>query len=99
MLNILAQYPDLSKVSDSLMTHREIEVLKTAFVLRMNLEDPDFVDIKNVLNDMLSQTFAADLIIILVTHHSFQTWRRKKYYFRPVACTICKINYVLFTGL
>ncbi|XP_011090593.1 gamma-glutamyltranspeptidase 1 isoform X3 [Sesamum indicum] len=61
MLNILAQYKDLSDIPDSLMTHREIESLKNAFAVRMNLGDPDYVDIKNVMKDMLSKDFAARL--------------------------------------
>ncbi|KAK4417256.1 Glutathione hydrolase 1 [Sesamum alatum] len=61
MLNILAQYKDLSDIPDSLMTHREIEALKNAFAVRMNLGDPDYVDIKNVVKDMLSKDFAAGL--------------------------------------
>ncbi|KAL0349888.1 UNVERIFIED_CONTAM: Glutathione hydrolase 1 [Sesamum radiatum] len=61
MLNILAQYKDLSDIPDSLMTHREIESLKNAFAVRMNLGDPDYVNIKNVVKDMLSKDFAAGL--------------------------------------
>ncbi|KAI3451101.1 hypothetical protein Pfo_007766 [Paulownia fortunei] len=61
ILNILAQYQDLSNVSDALLTHREIEALKNAFAVRMNLGDPDFVNIKDVLKDMLSEEFAAEL--------------------------------------
>lgn len=61
MLNILAQYPDLSNITDSLLAHREIEALKNVLAVRMNLGDPDFVDIKDVLKDMLSKDFAAEL--------------------------------------
>ncbi|KAK6125761.1 hypothetical protein DH2020_040501 [Rehmannia glutinosa] len=61
ILNILAQYEYSSNISDSLMTHRKIEALKNAFAVRMNLGDPDFVDVKNVMKDMLSQEFAAEL--------------------------------------
>ncbi|KAK6150465.1 hypothetical protein DH2020_015397 [Rehmannia glutinosa] len=61
ILNILAQYEYSSNISDCLMTHRKIEALKNAFAVRMNLGDPDFVDVKNVMKDMLSQEFAAEL--------------------------------------
>lgn len=62
MLNILAQYADSSKISSPLMTHREIEALKHAFAVRMNLGDPDFAaNTTNVLADMLSTKFAKEL--------------------------------------
>ncbi|KAL0284530.1 UNVERIFIED_CONTAM: Glutathione hydrolase 1 [Sesamum angustifolium] len=38
-----------------------IESLKNAFAVRMNLGDPDYVNIKNVVKDMLSKDFAAGL--------------------------------------
>lgn len=61
VLNILAQYADLSGVSDSLFVHREIEALKHAFAVRMNLGDPDFVNVTEVLSDTLSLKFAKEL--------------------------------------
>ncbi|CAI9109296.1 OLC1v1009098C1 [Oldenlandia corymbosa var. corymbosa] len=61
ILNILAQYGAALNSSRPLMMHREIEALKHAFAVRMNLGDPDFVDIKAVLNDMLSIKFAKEL--------------------------------------
>ncbi|KAG6394535.1 hypothetical protein SASPL_145124 [Salvia splendens] len=61
VLNILAGYKDSSDIPTSLMIHRQIEALKHAFAVRMSLGDPDFVHLGNVLNDMLSQEFAAEL--------------------------------------
>lgn len=61
ILNILAQYKDLSDISSSLMIHRQIEALKNAFAVRMSLGDPDYVDVQDVLKDMLSEEFAAKL--------------------------------------
>lgn len=61
MLNILAQYQELSNISGSLMIHREIEALKNALAVRTNLGDPDFVNVTYVLKDMLSEEFAAEL--------------------------------------
>nr|XP_015890908.2 glutathione hydrolase 1-like isoform X1 [Ziziphus jujuba var. spinosa]XP_024932390.2 glutathione hydrolase 1-like isoform X1 [Ziziphus jujuba var. spinosa] len=61
LLNILAQYGNLSGVSDSLQIHRQIEALKHVFAVRMNLGDPDFVDVSKVLSDMLSPKFAEEL--------------------------------------
>ncbi|KAL8110712.1 hypothetical protein AgCh_026451 [Apium graveolens] len=60
ILNILAQY-GAQGLSGSLGIHREIEALKHAFAVRMNLGDPDFVNVKNVVADMLSPKFAKEL--------------------------------------
>ncbi|KAM2824107.1 hypothetical protein COP1_034053 [Malus domestica] len=45
MLNHLSQYGNASGVSDPLWTHWEIESLKHAFAVRMNLGDPEFVNV------------------------------------------------------
>ncbi|KAK7281054.1 hypothetical protein RIF29_08710 [Crotalaria pallida] len=58
LLNILAQYELPSGLLGSLGIHREIEALKHVFAVRMNLGDPDFVNITAVLSDMLSPKFA-----------------------------------------
>ncbi|XP_045809618.1 glutathione hydrolase 1-like isoform X1 [Trifolium pratense] len=58
LLNILAQYELPSGLSGTLGIHREIEALKHVFAVRMNLGDPDFVNITAVLSDMLSTKFA-----------------------------------------
>ncbi|KAF7834238.1 glutathione hydrolase 1 [Senna tora] len=61
MLNILAQYELPSGLLGSLGFHREIEALKHVFAVRMNLGDPDFVNITAVVSDMLSPKFAKEL--------------------------------------
>ncbi|CAN7102798.1 unnamed protein product [Brassica rapa subsp. narinosa] len=61
ILNILSQYGVPSGVSGSLGVHRLVEALKHAFAIRMNLGDPDFVDVTKVVSDMLSPQFAQDL--------------------------------------
>ncbi|XP_057971109.1 glutathione hydrolase 1-like [Malania oleifera] len=61
MLNILAQYGVSLGDFGPLGIHREIEALKHAFALRMNLSDPDFVNVSKVLSDMLSPKFAVEL--------------------------------------
>lgn len=61
MLNILAGYEGSSNTPSSLMVHRQIEALKNAFAVRMSLGDPDFVDVRRVMKDMLSEEFAAQL--------------------------------------
>ncbi|CAK9185147.1 unnamed protein product [Ilex paraguariensis] len=61
ILNLLAQYGLPLNVSGPLGIHRHIEALKHAFAMRMNLGDPDFVNVKEVLSDMLSTNFASGL--------------------------------------
>ncbi|KAL3337871.1 hypothetical protein AABB24_030160 [Solanum stoloniferum] len=61
ILNILAQYGFPMEGPSSLLIHRQIEALKHAFAVRMNLGDPDYVNVKNVVNDMLSTEFAKQL--------------------------------------
>ncbi|KAK2651692.1 hypothetical protein Ddye_011548 [Dipteronia dyeriana] len=61
MLNILARYGVSFGVSPPLGIHRQIEALKHVFAVRMNLGDPEFVDLSKVLSDMLSPKFAATL--------------------------------------
>ncbi|KAJ4715629.1 Gamma-glutamyltranspeptidase [Melia azedarach] len=58
MLNILAQYKHRSDLFGSLGMHRKIEALKHGFAVRMNLGDPEFVNVSAVLSDMLSPSFA-----------------------------------------
>ncbi|KAK6790025.1 hypothetical protein RDI58_013825 [Solanum bulbocastanum] len=61
ILNILAKYGFPMEGPSSILIHRQIEALKHAFAVRMNLGDPDFVNVKNVVNDMLSTEFAKQL--------------------------------------
>lgn len=62
VLNILAAYADpLKAVRGPLGLHRTVEAFKHAFALRMNLGDPDFVDVKDVISHMLNETYAAEL--------------------------------------
>eukprot|EP01018_Ginkgo_biloba_P038117 Gb_20989 [translate_table: standard] len=61
VLNILASYGVPSAASGAVGLHRTIEALKHMFAVRMNLGDPDFVNVSKVLSDMLSPKFAAQL--------------------------------------
>lgn len=61
VLNILASYGVPSAAYGIVGLHRTIEAFKHMFALRMNLGDPEFVNITNVLSDMLSPKFAAEL--------------------------------------
>ena len=61
MLNILSYDAILLGVSGSHGFHQAIEALKHVFAVRMNLGDPDFVDVLKVLSDMLSPMLAKEL--------------------------------------
>ncbi|KAH1079945.1 hypothetical protein J1N35_019706 [Gossypium stocksii] len=60
-LNILTQYAVPSGLLGSLGIHRFIESLKHAFAVRMNLGDPEFVDVSKFVTDMISLEFAKKL--------------------------------------
>ncbi|XP_038995720.1 glutathione hydrolase 1-like [Hibiscus syriacus] len=60
-LNILTQYTVPSGLSGSLGTHRVIESLKHAFTVRMNLSDPEFVNVSKFVADMISPEFSKKL--------------------------------------
>ncbi|KAM0845148.1 hypothetical protein ACQ4PT_056560 [Festuca glaucescens] len=51
----------ISGFSGSLGIHRLIESLKHYMAIKMNLGDPDFVDVSEVVADMVSPKFAAEL--------------------------------------
>ncbi|XP_062225816.1 glutathione hydrolase 1-like isoform X2 [Phragmites australis] len=61
VLNILSQYGIPSGFSGSLGIHRLIESFKHYFAVKMNLADPDFVNVSEVVSDMMSPKFAAEL--------------------------------------
>nr|CAB3484731.1 unnamed protein product [Digitaria exilis] len=61
VLNILAQYGLPSGFAGSLGIHRLIESLKHYVAVKMNLGDPDFVNDSEVISDMISPKFAAEL--------------------------------------
>ncbi|CAI9100491.1 OLC1v1037606C1 [Oldenlandia corymbosa var. corymbosa] len=58
VLNILNSYGSSEAAKGSLGLHRMIEALKFMFALRMNLGDPDFVNISKTISEMLSPEFA-----------------------------------------
>ncbi|KAI7725871.1 hypothetical protein M8C21_010939 [Ambrosia artemisiifolia] len=58
VLNILNAYEDTKEAKGMLGLHRFVEALKHMFALRMNLGDPDFVDISKTASEMLSPSFA-----------------------------------------
>lgn len=71
ILNILAQYGTPSGVAGSLGLHRIIESLKYMWAVRMNLGDPDFVNVSKVLSDMMSPRFALELRTAILDNMTF----------------------------
>lgn len=61
ILKILESYASLNAVEGSLGLHRLIEAMKHMLAVRMNLGDPDFVNISTTVSDMLSPSFAKEI--------------------------------------
>lgn len=62
ILHILAGYREGDKVaSEAVDLHRTVEAFKHCYAVRTQLGDPDFVNVTDVLVDMLSPSFAAEL--------------------------------------
>ncbi|POO00580.1 Gamma-glutamyltranspeptidase [Trema orientale] len=61
VLKIFESYGSSDAAKGDLGLHRLIEALKHMFAIRMNLGDPDFVNISNYVNDMLSPDFAKQI--------------------------------------
>nr|XP_043626653.1 glutathione hydrolase 3-like [Erigeron canadensis] len=59
--NILESYENSNAAKGSLGLHRFIEGLKHMFALRMDLGDPDFVNVTKTVADMLSPSFAKNI--------------------------------------
>ncbi|KAJ8435970.1 LOW QUALITY PROTEIN: hypothetical protein Cgig2_004227 [Carnegiea gigantea] len=58
ILNVLSNYGSASALQGSLGLHRLSEGMKHMFAIRMNLGDPDFVDIAQYMSNMTSPSFA-----------------------------------------
>ncbi|KAF5481919.1 hypothetical protein F2P56_002531 [Juglans regia] len=61
VLNILDSYGNSNAVRGSLGLHRLVEALKHMFAVRMNLGDPNFVDVSKYVSEMLSPSFAKEI--------------------------------------
>ncbi|KAL3623681.1 hypothetical protein CASFOL_032497 [Castilleja foliolosa] len=61
ILNVLNSYGSMNAVKGPLGLHRLIETLKHMFAIRMNLGDPDFVNINETISNMLSPSFAKSI--------------------------------------
>ncbi|KAM3321154.1 glutathione hydrolase 3 isoform X1 [Capsicum chacoense] len=61
ILKILEDYESSNASKGSLGLHRMIEAMKHMLAIRMNLGDPDFVNISSTVTDMLSTSFAKEI--------------------------------------
>ncbi|CAA0814302.1 Gamma-glutamyltranspeptidase 3 [Striga hermonthica] len=61
VLNVLQSYGNQDAVKGPLGLHRLIEALKHMFALRMDLGDPDFVNVTKTVSNMLSPSFARSI--------------------------------------
>lgn len=58
VLKVLDSYETSNEAKGPLGLHRFIEAMKHMFAIRMNLGDPDFVNITKTISEMLSSSFA-----------------------------------------
>lgn len=70
-MNILDSYKTVQAVRGSLGLHRIIESMKHMFAVRMNLGDPDFVNMTTDISNMLSPSFAAKIRQKIVDNTTF----------------------------
>ncbi|KAF5726033.1 gamma-glutamyltranspeptidase 3-like isoform X2 [Tripterygium wilfordii] len=61
VLNILKSYGKADAAKGNIGLHRLIEALKHMFAIRMNLGDPNFVNITNIMSEMLSPQYAKQI--------------------------------------
>lgn len=93
ILNIFESYGSRDAARGPLGLHRVVEALKHMFGIRMNLGDPNFVDISKTVEDMLSPSFAERVRERIFDNTTFPSEyymprffpRSSSYYFRPLA--------------
>ncbi|KAL6560999.1 Gamma-glutamyltranspeptidase 3 [Orobanche hederae] len=73
VLNVLDSYGNPDAIKGPLGLHRLIETLKHMFAIRMNLGDPDFVNINGTVSDMLSPLFAKSVREKIYDNTTFPT--------------------------
>lgn len=61
VLNILQSYGNLNDVKGNIGLHRLIEAFKHMMAARMNLGDPNFIDVSKTVSEMLSPTTAEEI--------------------------------------
>ncbi|CAI0381090.1 unnamed protein product [Linum tenue] len=71
VMNIFKSYGSVDAAKGGIGLHRLIESLKHMFALRMNLGDPDFVDITKVQAQMLSPSFGEKIQKLIFDNTTF----------------------------
>jgi len=71
VLNILDSYGGPDAARGNLGLHRLIEALKHMLAVRMNLGDPNFVNIDDTIYKMLSPSFAKDIQHMIFDNTTF----------------------------
>ncbi|KAJ8766708.1 hypothetical protein K2173_005319 [Erythroxylum novogranatense] len=71
VLNILDSYGTLNATKGELGLHRLIEALKHMMAVRMNLGDPNFVDISTYVSEMLSPSYAKKIREMIMDNTTF----------------------------
>lgn len=94
ILKILECY---NAAEGSLGLHRLIEAMKHMFAVRMDLGDPDFVNISKTVSDMLSPSFAKEIQRKIFDNTTFPPEyympRLDKFYFlRPNYVAVCEFR-------
>uniref|UniRef100_A0A7N0TR27 Glutathione hydrolase n=2 Tax=Kalanchoe fedtschenkoi TaxID=63787 RepID=A0A7N0TR27_KALFE len=69
--NIFDSFEDPNAAKGALGLHRLIEAMKHMFAVRMNLGDPDFVNISDYVTDMLSPSFAKQFQKLILDNTTF----------------------------
>lgn len=89
VLNILNAFENTNDAKGALGLHRLIEALKHMFALRMNLGDPDFVDISKTASQMLSPSFAKKIQKRILDNTTFPSE-----YYLPRYIIIIRVIYI-----
>jgi gamma-glutamyltranspeptidase / glutathione hydrolase / leukotriene-C4 hydrolase len=71
MLNILGGYKSLEFLKGFLGVHRLIEAIKHMLAIRMDLGDPDYVNVAGSVSEMLSPPFADKIRRRIVDNTTF----------------------------
>ncbi|KAL9670677.1 hypothetical protein QQ045_008234 [Rhodiola kirilowii] len=71
VLNIFASYGTPEAVKGPIGLHRLIEAVKHMFAIRMNLGDPNFVNISSYVSDMLSPSYADHIRKLILDNTTF----------------------------
>lgn len=84
VMNIIDSYGSADAAKGDLGLHRLIEAFKHMFAERMNLGDPDFVNITKYTSEMLSMSFAKQIQEKIVDNTTFPV---EYYMYRYRFCT------------